>query len=159
MGSSKINVRPLRLEDAHEIIQIAKMNDGFTPPSDYVIWMLQQTQGELCLVAEDINRHVIGYMLALQSSSSDTIFVWQLAADGSNAMTIVRRMKFICHEAVAIWKRRCIKKLEFTTSSFSRTKVLRILAEHTAGNIPVSIGKPMNFESGKEELFTLQLKK
>lgn len=71
-------IRDLLQEDASVIRDIATMTVGFTVPSNYLIWMLSQTQKPLCKVQVDDEGNLRGYVLAVHTANPDEIFVWQL---------------------------------------------------------------------------------
>ncbi len=71
-------IRDLLQEDASSIRDIATMTVGFTVPSNYLIWMLSQTQKPLCKVQVDDEGNLRGYVLAVHTANPEEIFVWQL---------------------------------------------------------------------------------
>jgi hypothetical protein len=140
MGSLIRNLRP---EDAPAIAYIAAQNDGFTVPSSYMVWMLAQTQNPLCRVAVDADGNVVGYILAIATCKSSTIFAWQLAIR-TNAL-FASTSEALCCSLLEELKRQHISKVLFTTNPGKRARLLTKLLTR--------LGSRIVKQSGFVELF------
>jgi hypothetical protein len=77
---SNLVVRSLEPADFDFVRDLAGRQQGFTVPSPYILWMHALAFPELCMVANDLTDHPLGYVLAIQPCSEPrSIFVWQLS--------------------------------------------------------------------------------
>ncbi len=85
--------RKLDIRDRKVIQVISQNTRGFTIPSDYLIWMLTETQADFCRVAiRKSTFDTLGYVLALCSADYERLFIWQLAAcsnQGADSLTVM----------------------------------------------------------------------
>jgi hypothetical protein len=78
---SHIHVRQLEIADFDFVRQLASKQSNFTVPPPYILWLFLRLKGAICLVAEESERGLVGYLLALPVEPPEaSIFVWQLAA-------------------------------------------------------------------------------
>jgi hypothetical protein len=88
MQTSKwIRVRQLRVSDFGFIRRLASKQDDFTVPPPYVLWLLQRTNPQCCLVVEHVKLGPIGYLLSIliTEPGQKILYVWQLAASKRGA--------------------------------------------------------------------------
>jgi len=152
-------VRTLCPADTGQIAQIAGELDNFTVPPAYVIWMLCETQGSLCLVAEDSAGKVVAYMLALMTASPSTVFIWQLGVLPNSELdvTSAKGLYLICERALAIWRSHSVHHIWFTSSSDRAIALISRLAEDLAGAIPVPQTPTWPAPCGNERLYLLTI--
>jgi hypothetical protein len=78
---SHIHVRELEIADFNFVRELASKQSNFTVPSPYILWLFLRIKGSICLVAEESEKGVVGYLLALPVEAPEaSVFVWQLAA-------------------------------------------------------------------------------
>ena len=150
-------IRPLEPNDAASIADIASQYNNFTLPSDYVIWMLSQTQGEFCLVMEQEPGQIIGYVLSIPTATPGELFVWQLAIKPVEGNSTTRALRHLFSEANRRWRARGINRIWFTVADAKRLRLIASLAKDWAKGTPE---KRVIFNlpgSPEEELYMLDL--
>jgi hypothetical protein len=83
MRTSKwIRVRPLEVSDFRFIRRLASKQENFTVPPFYVLWLLKETNGQCCLVAQHAKLGPVAYLLSILVTARrrKVLYVWQLAA-------------------------------------------------------------------------------
>lgn len=83
MSTAALQMRAARREDAAEIWRLVKATGVLDVNSPYCYLLACEELGETCLVARDGER-LAGFVVALRPPRRpDTVFVWQVAVDGS----------------------------------------------------------------------------
>jgi hypothetical protein len=78
---SHIHVRQLEIADFDFVQRLASKQSDFTVPPSYVLWLFLRIKGAICLVAEESEKGLVGYLLAVPVEDPvASVFVWQLAA-------------------------------------------------------------------------------
>jgi len=74
---NEVLFRPLLLTDIDAVSRICEQMENFTTPPEYVYWMMLRTQNKFCQTLL-VNNRIISYFLALSTSKTNEIFIWQM---------------------------------------------------------------------------------
>lgn len=151
------NIRPLEPGDAAKIADIASQYNNFTMPSDYIVWMLSQTQDEFCLVMEKEPEGIIGYVLSIPTATPGELFVWQLAIKPFEGKSSTQSLRRLFSEANRRWRARGINRIWFTVSNEKRLRLIARLAKGWTNGTPELRGKFSPEDYGEEQLYMLDL--
>ncbi len=135
-------------KDFREIQKIALSIDGFSVPSDYILWMLAKTQRNFCKVARH-NGKLIAYMLVIKSMAANEAFLWQLG--GLKLKTTYLALQMVCKKSLANCEKKGIKYVRFTSSEGKRKKLFEILIKSVLGKRAKLTGNKVYISNSKYE--------
>lgn len=81
--SKWIRIRPLQVSDFTFVRRLAAKHRGFTVPPPYVLWLLKETNGRFCMVAEHAQFGRVAYLLSVpvtQPRGKNVLYIWQMAS-------------------------------------------------------------------------------
>jgi len=113
--TNELHVERLTQADAQAVAAIASEMEGFTIPSDYVVWMLLETNPNYCLSAKK-DGALLGYLLALKTLENDRLFVWQLGVATEARSRSHQVLKSLGEALAQACKTGGVHHLEFTTN-------------------------------------------
>lgn len=124
-STSVIATRRIEVTDHVAVAAIAQQTGGFTVPTEYLLWFLSETQGELCRVAIDSDGQCLAYLLAALGVGTGEITVWQLgtAAAIPNA---VQAMRDLLDDLVTVAGATGIRSFCFSSDSSRARRVCRL---------------------------------
>jgi hypothetical protein len=134
-----MGIRTLKPSDWKQLSKICSEYTNWTPPSRYIIWVLNAYMPAFSLVAENKQRNLIGYMLIIPLFSKNEIFVWQLGIKPAPKI----KMLYVALAMIREVKKLCIKhkinKLHFSAEP-TRLKFINLAAKRIFGSAPASSG-------------------
>jgi hypothetical protein len=134
-------IRELVAPDTSQIAAIASRTSGFTVPSAYVIWMLAETQKPFCRVAVSDRGRILAYILAFRTTSSDSLFVWQMGIQSGLRSQLWPVLYQLCVHCHSDCKTRNVRRLFFTAPRGARLRLIeKLVLEVTASRISLVSG-------------------
>jgi hypothetical protein len=158
-GIARLMIRDLEPEDAAAIYRIAVSTTGFTPPSQYIIWMLSRSQPTLCKVCIDGKGELCGYILALASSKPDELFIWQLGVANNRKFRLLRIARELCTTLLDVALSRGICRATFTVPEGPRLGLVIKLIDSLRFATLQPTGARVTSEGGASELEYFVMKK
>lgn len=107
--TNEIEVRPLRPSDHAFINRLAREQETFSPPTEYLVWMYSEVESDASFIVTEGGKPV-GYLLG-QITSNGTFWVWQIATERRSnprvSIKMLARLNEVC-------RRYGLKRLTFT---------------------------------------------
>jgi len=128
MRSSDVSIRPLESRFAKQIIRIAAACEGFTVPTEYLIWMLAATQGPICQVALNRDEKILAYILAIRTIDPHSIFLWQVGVNKDSVLFAMLAAQELCKSATKVALDLGMARVFFTAVPSRSLKLARMLA-------------------------------
>lgn len=146
---NELLTRKLESDDWPIVSEIAAKIPGFSVPSEYVIWMLAETQGNLCRVLLDVNEVVIGYALLMRTQRNDEVFFWQLGFM-NYGQDLIGAALALCSDIFKEMRSSGLNRLRYTTRDNSKmSRFVEAIISELSGATPLLLETKFVSRSGK----------
>ena len=130
VDDKKIEVRTLMPYDSERIQNIVLDIPHFSSPSEYIIWMLSETQIPFCKVAILGGSELVGYVFSLRMSDRKSLFIWQVGVALGYRKKRISVFDALCRSLSEDILESKIKKIKYSSIDESKKIIEKMIMKY-----------------------------